>query len=585
MLSFLALAVWTVDALMNLAAPSDPQLRPDGKRFAYVYRGDVYTADIDGVAAKVAHGSRPRWSPDSKLLAYLDGQAIQVASRGAVTSSSGPVTVFAWSADSKAIVYLARDAGPDPDPVVDGNDARYSRLYLQVLGGGQPKLISAQRRHVISFALSPDMTRAVYAAQDTPRNRDTFHVDLYETNLVTGTETRLVVQPGRDADPSYSPDGTRIAFHSQGGSLNYFDARDIGIVPSGGGPIRYITRDKPYDVFRNGNVFAWGPDSRRVLFTAGQGVRDVVVEHDLHKGDSAVVAEMVSGAASFTPDLSRAVFAKASPSRPVEIFLREGGRERQLTKLQQGVAGYPEMRSRALRWRSKDGTGIEGVLWLPFDFRAGAPVPLLTELHGGPTGVALDAFPTPRVYPLQVFLQKGIAVFVPNFRGSSNYGAAFRLKNTLSQGVGDFDDVMTGIDQLVAQGIADPNRLGIMGWSYGGYLTASIVTQTKRFRAASIGAPAVDWITYYGQSDGPREVLWTYFGGTPWDVPGNYARHSPRSRLKEIRTPAMLQVGAVDINHNAEIYQALTDLKVPVEYVVYPREGHGISGSSLFHVG
>jgi len=135
---------------------------------------------------------------------------------------------------------------------------------------------------------------------------------------------------------------------------------------------------------------------------------------------------------------------------------------------------------------------------------------------------------------------------------------------------------MTGVDTVVKMGVADENRLGVMGWSYGGYLTGAVISQTNRFRAASIGAPAVDWATYYGQFDGSKEVLWTYFGGTPWEVPQNYARHSTRGRLGNIRTPSLLQVGERDLNHNAEFYQALTDLKVPVEYVVYPREGHGI---------
>ena len=116
-----------------------------------------------------------------------------------------------------------------------------------------------------------------------------------------------------------------------------------------------------------------------------------------------------------------------------------------------------------------------------------------------------------------------------------------------------------------------------MGWSYGGYLTAWIIGHTDRFKAATVGAPATDWITYYGQSDGPRSTLLTYFGGTPWEKPEAYNRHSPRAGVAKIRTPALLQVGALDINHNSEIYWSLTDRKIPVEYVVYPREGHGIA--------
>ena len=240
------------------------------------------------------------------------------------------------------------------------------------------------------------------------------------------------------------------------------------------------------------------------------------------------------------------------------------------------LTALPRFESRVIRWSASDGLPLEGILWLPVNYRPGTPVSLLTELHGGPTGVTLHSFPIPRVYPIQVFLQHGIAVFSPNFRGSSNYGAAFRLKNANSQGIGDYDDVMTGINDLIAKGIADPDRLGVMGWSYGGYLAGSVITQTNRFKAASIGAPATDWFTYYGQSDAGPEILATYFGGSPWRNPENYARHSSRGGLKNIRTPALLQVGSVDINHNGEIYRALVDDNVPVEYVVYPREGHGI---------
>jgi dipeptidyl aminopeptidase/acylaminoacyl peptidase len=313
-----------------------------------------------------------------------------------------------------------------------------------------------------------------------------------------------------------------------------------------------------------------------LIYTAGQGTRDVLVRHELDSGQETILVKDVSGTASFGTDAETAVFLKTSPERPAEVFLLERGVERQLTRLHDALARMFKPKGEVVRWKSTDGVEVEGVLWLPPGWSPGRRIPLLTELHGGPTGVALHAYPVPRIYPIQLFLDAGIGVFLPNFRGSSNYGAPFRLLNTLAQGAGDYGDVMTGIDRLVERGVADPARLGVMGWSYGGYLTGAVITQTHRFKAASIGAPATDWITYYGQSDGPREVLWTYFGGAPWDVPRNYERHSTRSRLGDIRTPTLLQVGALDINHNGEIYQALTDRKVPVEYVVYPREGHAI---------
>ena len=567
-LSFLALALWTLDHLMNMKVPGDPRLSPDGRQCAFTMGGAIHIQSVAGGAPREhAKGSRPRWSPDSRNLAYLHGGAIHVG--GAIRKARGPVVSFEWLPNGSGFAAIVADPSAAPDPDVAGQGYRFARLWL-LPPDKELRVVSAPNRHVVSFSVSPDSARAVYAAQPTPRNRDSFQIDLYTVDLATGAETPLVLQPGRDGDPSFSPDGRLVAFHSQAGALNYFEARHVGVVAAGGGPVKYITENSTLDVFRGGNSFAWAPNATAITYAAGQGVRDVLARTEIASGREAILATNVSGGAP------TGAYLKTSVEHPPEVYLLEGGKERQLTHIHDGLATMPKPKSEVVRWKSSDGVDVEGVLWLPPGY-AGGRLPLLTELHGGPTGAALHAFPVPRTYPTQLFLQSGMGVFVPNFRGSSNYGAAFRLRNTLSQGVGDYADVMTGIDLLVARGIADPDRLGVMGWSYGGYLAASVITQTNRFKAASVGAPATDWITYYGQSDGPRETLWTYFAGTPWDVPDNYQRHSPRSGLGAIRTPTLLQVGSLDINHNAEIFQALTDRGVPVEYVVYPREGHGIT--------
>lgn len=579
--NLLALTVWTIDALLGLPRVADPQISPDGRLCAYVVDGAVQVQPVaSGAAVAIGKGSRPRWSPDGKKLAFLSSRSggaqvysydVRAKSTARLTQAPSPVVTYSWAPDSGTVYFLAADPGPAPDPIVADTDYRYQRLYA-----GTKRLTNADR-HVISFAISPDAKRAVVASAPTPRNRDTFHVDLYLLDLATLAERPLVTQEGRDADPSWSPDGKWIAFHSQAGSSNYFGARHVAVVGADGGKIRYVTEGQPYDAFRNANQFTWSADSRALIYTAGQSVEDFLVRTDLESSRAEVLARRISGAASFTPDLSRAVYLETSLEHPPEIVVLDKGAKRPLTHVYDRLAAYSRFRTEVVRWKSGDGLDVDGILWLPAGYKDGMRVPMLVELHGGPTGVVLHAFPTPRVYPTQVFLERGIAVFAPNFRGSVNYGAPFRLKNALSQGVGDYDDVMTGIDHLVARGIADPDHLGVMGWSYGGYLSGSVITQTQRFKAASIGAPATDWITYYGQSDGAREVLWTYFGGTPWEATESYNRHSSRGRLKEIRTPALLQVGSLDINHNGEIYQALVDQKVPVEYVVYPREGHGIA--------
>jgi dipeptidyl aminopeptidase/acylaminoacyl peptidase len=401
-------------------------------------------------------------------------------------------------------------------------------------------------------------------------------VDLFVVDVATGVERPLVTQAGRDAEPSWPADGKWIAFHSQAGSRNYFEARHVGLVPAAGGAVRYVTESFGADVFRGATRFGWiGHD---LVFGAGKGTSDNLYAIDLRTGGSRLLAESLAGSSSFSFSREGSLaFLRASASRPPEIWVAtQNGTASQLTRVHDELSAYPTMAVETVRWKSSDGMPMEGVFWLPPRHKAGSPVPLLVELHGGPTGVALESFPVPRTYPTQLFAQDGFAVFAPNFRGSANYGAKLRLANIDSQGFGDFDDVMTGIDMLVAKGIADPKRLGVMGWSYGGFLTAWIIGHSNRFKAASIGAPATDWTTYYGASDGPRDVLWTYFGGTPWEKGQNYDRHSPRSALPNVRTPALLQHGERDIDHCAEIYQALTDTKVPVEFVTYPREGHGI---------
>jgi dipeptidyl aminopeptidase/acylaminoacyl peptidase len=509
-----------------------------------------------------------------------------------LTASPTGVGDFKWSRDDSHIGYLAVDPlsaaekkriQEGDDPIVANQGYRYSRLHQVSINGGPEQQLTTSDRHVTSFDWAPDGEKVVYSGQVTPRNRDTFHVDLYELDLLTRRETPLVTQEGRDAEPSYSPDGRWIAFHSQAGKINYFEERHVGLAPSGGGEIRYLTRNLAADVFRGGNEFWWTKDASELIFGAGAGTQDHLFTVRLKDGTSSRSIDALAGPSSFSISSNgqQMAFLKSSPSTPSQLYAaaKAGGewKERTLVSANPEVDLLPRVTAKTLRWKSKDGLEIEGVLRLPFSYQQGKRVPLLVELHGGPTGVALEGFPVSRTYPYQLFLQEGFAVLAPNFRGSSNYGGKFRLANIESQGFGDFDDVMAGIDALVQQGIADPERLGVMGWSYGGFLSAWILGHSDRFKAISVGAPGADWISWYSMSDGPREVMWTYFGGKPWDHWESYNRHSPRYSLRYAKTPCLLLHGEEDIDDVAEIFQALMDLNVPVEFVTYPREGHGIA--------
>ena len=608
---------WTLDSIMDLKSVSDPEIKADGSEVAYVVRGrdahrNLYSSQIWVVAASGGPGqplaaphdsdAYPRWSPNGRVLAFLSqrGGTAQIylvstpdAAPRKLTDSPTDIIDFKWSPDGRYIGYLATDTNPEREAKRrQGDDARiggegYTPTLLHILpaGGGAARTLPASTRHLLSFDWAPDGSKVVYAVQKSPQGRDAFHVDIYESEVSSGRETPLVVQPGQDLAPAYSADGRYVAFYSQRGVLSYFGERQVGVISSGGGDIRYVTEHLDGDVFGGAMKYWWSKDGSKLIFGAGKGTSEYLFEVNPRTGDSERLAYVPTSAGAFSvsQDGKRIAWIKSSPTAPGDVYLKdsESGDETRLTDINPQVRDYPTVNARTVRWKSKDGLEVEGVLRLPFDYVQGTRVPLLVSLHGGPAGAALESFPVPRTYPTQLFLGAGFAVFEPNFRGSINYGPRFRKATIEAQGFGDMDDIMTGIDALVDQGIADPDRLGVMGWSYGGYLTAWIVGHSNRFKAASIGACGTDWVSWYGPSiankESAPEVMWEYFGGPPWNRLDVYNSHSARAFLKNIKTPSLVLHGEQDIDSGPEVYVALRDLNVPVSYVTYPREGHGIA--------
>ena len=254
---------------------------------------------------------------------------------------------------------------------------------------------------------------------------------------------------------------------------------------------------------------------------------------------------------------------------------------RTLTDMTAQAAGWTLGTVEMVRWKSGDGAEIEGVLHKPADFQTGRSHPLLVVIHGGPTGISRPLLnPGNRYYPIEVFLAKGALVLEPNYRGSAGYGGAFRALNVRNLGVGDMADVMSGVDALVAQGIADPGRLGVMGWSQGGYISAFLATHTDRFKAISVGAGISDWTTYYVNTD-ITPFTRQYLKATPWDDPEIYARTSPITTIRQAKTPTLIQHGEADrrvpIPNGYELYRGLRDRNVPARMIVYSGFGHGIT--------
>jgi dipeptidyl aminopeptidase/acylaminoacyl peptidase len=291
---------------------------------------------------------------------------------------------------------------------------------------------------------------------------------------------------------------------------------------------------------------------------------------------------------SLTPDGQWAAFSASDATTLGEIYVAPVAtalRPRKLTDLTAQTAKWAKPTLEVVSWKSQDGATIEGVLHKPIGFQAGRKYPLLVVIHGGPTGTSRPtAFSSTGIYPIDIWASKGALVLEPNYRGSAGYGEAFRSLNVRNLGVGDAWDVLSGIDYLIKQGMADPNRVGTMGWSQGGYISAFLTTHDgARFKAVSVGAGISDWMTYYVNTD-ITQFTRHYLKATPWDDPEIYAKTSPMTYIKTAKAPTLIQHGATDQRvppPNAfQLYRGLQDVGVPSKLIIYKGFegiGHGPS--------
>jgi dipeptidyl aminopeptidase/acylaminoacyl peptidase len=300
---------------------------------------------------------------------------------------------------------------------------------------------------------------------------------------------------------------------------------------------------------------------------------------------------------SFSADSRRMAYLGSDAEIPPDVFTSDVDVfvPLRVTRTNPEFEGLNLGRMEVLNWKSRDGLEIEGLLIKPVGFVSGRRYPLMTYVHGGPSGKFGYSVcpqigpPSPyqaECYPLHVWAGLGYAIFLPNPRGSYGYGEKFRTANIKDWGYGDYRDIMTGIDDLIKRGIADPDRLGIMGRSYGGYMTGWIITQTNRFKAASLGAGMFNLTSFYGQTDIPGFMDY-FFGGPPWEEGKDFRKSSPHEFSANIKTPTLILHGEKDfrvpVPQAQELYKVLTKRGVPVEFAVYPRQGH-LAAEPKFHL-
>ncbi len=602
----------TLEEIATMPSLGSPRLSPDGKRVAFVvteadlaasrYESDIWLVGTDGGAPfPLAHSEEgdwdPQWSPGGTLAFLSDRrgttQIWRIDPRGgeAVPLSTHTTSVgdYRWSPDGASIAFVARDAEPAAlsarrrerdDARVVGAGRRHEHLWILDVASGTARRVTEGEFTVFAYDWSPDGKRFVIATSTGTGLTDKFTSDLYLVDAAGGELTPLVVQPGTDTNPRWSPDGRWIAFVTGQGVEDWAADDDLAVVPPTGGTPRVLSA--AYD--RHVEHVTWSADSKTIFFNGPWNMRDQLFRVNVDGTGFTDISKLpgVASDAHFASARDAVAYVGESLTEPPEVFVSSLSRfaPRPLTAINARYRAFDRGETRVFRWKNpEDGLELDGLLTLPLGYREGERPPLLTIVHGGPSSQFSENFLhyLSVRYAIDAFAARGYAVFCPNPRGSGGYGEPFRKANRADWGGADFRDVMTGIDALVARRIADPERLGIAGWSYGGFLSAWAITQTDRFRAASIGAPVVDLLAMEGTSDIPGFIT-SFFGTVPWSAGDLIRAHNPLSHVAKTRTPALIQHGDQDVrvplSQSLMLRQALEDLGVPVTMVVYPRSGH-----------
>ena len=589
----------TIDDLMKYRTVSAVELSADGSRAVFVVtqpnfgenvmRSNLYLLGASGAAIQLTNGPRqdedPRWSPDGKWIAFISDRDAKPAKAGKrqvwvispgggkawqLTLGTQTILALEWAPDGKHLAVVATEAPSDEeekrtkdkdDAVIVDHDYRMARIYLVSVPDGKAELLYAGDRHITSISFSPRGDEIAFADQPTPNYPD-FYLHSIVRVIDAGTKQVRVIAgaPSSNVSPQFSPDGSMVAF--LGLSPADLLAWRLYVVPNTGGTSLRVAADFDEDI----QEFRWADDSAALYFSASHGMDRHIYRAALDGRALQVDRFPIGVARGFAIRNGKFAFMYESPSQGAEVYTATPGRGElaatKRTEMNPYLAHLSLGKTEVVRWKNKkDGMAMEGLLVTPPDYQPGKAYPLLLVIHGGPT----DQFDTgfrlwyARAYPVHVFASQGYVVFKPNPRGSGGWGVKFRQATLKDFGGADYHDIQDGVDELIARGIADPDHMGVMGWSYGGYMTAWTITQTSRFRAASVGAGMTNLYSLYGTSLFPFWLEW-YFGGPPWQARELYMARSPMTFVDHVTTPTLIQYGTEDrgaISQGEKLYTAL----------------------------
>jgi len=611
----------TPEDVLSIRELRQLQLSPDGKQIAFRVREpadpklprapratNIWVVSTDGkqpahpLMPDLKNADTPRWSPDGRWLAFLsdhgnsdvDGPVtIQIYLRRMdsgqterLTSVPGGVEDFAWSPDGTMIAFVARDqptaqelekqsAGDDAIEV--DHDFKNSKLWVMKLSDRRAVQVTKQDFEIKEFAWSPGGDEIALVVARSQRPEDSLLFSLVVVSRLTGAVLRTL---SKNAAPisgllRWSPDGALVTF-LEGPPTKDF-ASWLAVVPANGGPVRPLTKNY------SGTMLAaeWTPDSKRLLAQSIAGTRQALLSIEIATGVERKLADVIQTIweYSFSTNGDSIAYTAQTTESPSDIWVwTKDAQPRKITDFNPQTRSWPLGRVREVEWKNtRDGLTRRGVIITPPGYKAGTPYPTIVNTHPGDTAWWIGLHAKWWAWG-HVLASRGYVVFLPNTRGVNGEGP--RLHATIANWGGmAFQDLMDGVDYLVQQKIADPNRLGIGGWSNGGFMTEYAITRTTRFKAAVAQAGHSDFFSLYGTSS-IRAGMRVFTPDSPYYNRQKYDAASPITFVRNCRTPTLLihgiNDGGVPVGQAYEFYTGLKDVGVETEMVVYPREGHSL---------
>lgn len=604
----------TLEDMLRLPTFGSYELSPDARHVLFT-RTERDTVDYEPTSHihlhEIASGrtiqltnspkgeSRPEWLPDGRVLFRSDRDGSLAA--WVISPTGGEAVRFVededapsgeLSPDFSRIAYTDETERPDStawkervkrkdDGYFAEHKLTYTHVWVYDIGSGAKKQLTVGEFDHTSPTWSPDGRWIAYVSnRNNATVRDpgyTNNSDLYLVPADSGAPRQLTTNEGPDRSPSFSPDGRLIAYLSSDRANNSADQTDVKVLALDGGAPRNLTADYDYSV----SSVEWSKDGRHLYISAAEGLTQKLYRVAVQGGAMTQIQfgdDFVFGGFSQSRDGSKWLITGSTLTEPGLVYLAdsEGRGTRRILEENDFLAEYRVARAEPLTWKGADGWDIEGVLHYPLNYQPGVRYPLILQVHGGPHGRFTQTFNQ----SAQMWAARGYAVLQGNPRGSSGRTFEFSNANVNDWGGKDYIDIMNGVDHVIALGVADPERMAIMGGSYGGFMTFWAVTQTNRFKAAIGHAGISDWYSFYGQTDIPN-LLEFGFGGLPTHSKETYERWSPVEYATSVTTPLLITHGENDrrvpISQAEQYFRVLKKLEKTVEFLRYPREGHGIA--------